>query len=243
MASLRLLTVILCMADVLASPRDLLLQKVKRYSGSGGGSGQPSHPHDDNWIPKSDEGPSKYGGSWDHSSSSETPKSPYGSGSDDWGHSSTCAALTITETSISTLFEPTSTVYISESGYTSFPPVSTVYVSGSGHTSFLPASIIYISGSDHTSILPASTEEIPGPVQTIVLTSCGTLTKQASPTTAYITRIGHGWNHTVTRAETDVLTTTHNDYSTIYNEETTTLTSVVTLPGEQLLGAGSSSVC
>lgn len=222
MARLQFLAVVLCVASVLASPRNLLPQKAKRDpgSGGGGGSGTPGYSHDDTWVSASDHGPSQYGGSWDHGSSSETSKSHHGGGGDDWGHSSTCAALTITETSFSTLTGPTSTVYVSESGYTSVLPASTVYISG--------------SGSGYTSILPASTEKIPGPAHTIVSTSYETLTKQAPPTTVYVTRFGQGWNHTVTREETDVITTTatQHDYSTIYNEETTTLTSVVTLPGE-----------
>ena len=234
MAGLQFLAVTLCVAGVLASPRNLLHQKPKRDPGSGEGSGTPGYSHDDTWGSASDHGPSQYGGSWDHGSSSETSKSHHGGGGDDWGHSSTCAALTITETSFSTLTGPTSTVYVSESGYTSVLPASTVYISRSGYTSFLPASTVYISGSGYTSILPASTEKIPGPAHTIVSTSYETLTKQAPPTTVYVTRFGQGWNHTVTREETDVITTTatQHDYSTIYNEETTTLTSVVTLPGE-----------
>jgi len=251
MAGLQFLAVVLCVASVLASPRNLLHQNSKRDPGSGGDHGPPSHPHDDTWGSTSDGGPSQYGGSWDHGSSSESSKDHHGNGGDDWGHSSTCAALTITETSISTLTGPTSTVYISESGhtsilpastvyisgsdYTSFVPASTVYISGSGYTSFLPASTVYISGPGYTSILPASTEKVPGPAKTIVSTSYETLTLSAPQTTVYLTRFGSGWNHTVTRGETDVVTTTQtqHDYSTIYNEETTTLTSVVTLPGEQ----------
>jgi hypothetical protein len=231
MAGLQFLAVILCVASVLASPRNLLHQNSKRGSGSGGDYGPPSHPHDDAWGSASDGGPSQYGGSWDHGPSSEVPKPHHGDGGDDWGHSSTCAALTITETSIATLTGPTSTVYISGSGYNS---ISTVYISGSDYTSFVPASTVYISGSGYTSILPASTEKVPGPAQTIVSTSYETLTLSAPPITVYSTRFGSGWNHTVTRGETDVVTTTQtqHDYSTIYNEETTTLTSVVTLPGE-----------
>jgi hypothetical protein len=218
MAGLQFLAVILCAADVLASPRNLLPQKAKRDPGSGEGSGSPSYSHDDTWVSASDHDPSQYGGSWDHGSSSETSKSQHGGGGDDWGHSSTCAALTITETVTSELSGPTSTVYVSESGY----------------TSVLPASTVYISGSGYTSILPASTEKIPGPAHTIVSTSYETLTQQAPPTTVYVTKFGQGWNHTVTHEETDVITTTttQQEYSTIYNEETTTLTSVVTLPGE-----------
>lgn len=245
MARLQFLAMILCVANVLASPRNLLHQKPKRDPGSGGDS---SYAHDDTWVPTSDHGPSQYGGDWDHGSSSETPKSHHGNGGDDWGHSSTCAAVTITE--VSTLAGPTSTVYISGSGYTStlpastvyisgsdytsFAPASTVYISGSDYTSFLPASTVYISGSGYTTILPASTELVSGPAQTVVSTSYEALTSPASPTTVYVTRFGSGWNHTVTREETDVVTTnqTQHDYSTIYNEETTTLTSVVTLPGE-----------
>jgi hypothetical protein len=264
MAGLQFLAVILCVANVLASPRNLLPPKTKRDPGSGGDSGPQNHPHDDTWVPTSDHGPSQYSGDWDHGSSSETPKSHHGNGGNDWGHSSTCAALTITETSTSTLpastvyisesgytsflpastvyisgsdytsFAPASTVYISGSDYTSFAPASTVYISGSDYTSFLPASTVYISGSGYTTILPASTESVSGPAQTVVSTSYETLTSPASPTTIYVTRFGSGWNHTVTREETDVITTTQtqHDYSTIYNEETTTLTSVVTLPGE-----------
>ena len=231
MARLQCLAVILCVASVLASPRNLLHQKPKRDPGSGGNSGPRNHPHD-TWVPTSDHGPSQYGGDWDHGSSSETPKSHHGNGGDDWGHSSTCAAVTITE--VSTLAGPTSTVYISGSGYTSTLRSSTVYISGSDYTSFLPASTVYISGPGYTTILPASTESVSGPAQTVVSTSYETLTLPASPTTIYVTRFGSGWNHTVTREETDVITTTQtqHDYSTIYNEETTTLTSVVTLPGE-----------
>jgi hypothetical protein len=36
----------------------------------------------------------------------------------------------------------------------------------------------------------------------------------------------------LTREETDFVTTTNHETSTVYNEETTTATSIVTLPGK-----------
>lgn len=230
MAGLQFLVVILYVACVIASPRNLLPQKPKRNPGSSGGSSPPIFPHGDTWVPKSDDGPSQCGGSLDHGSSPETSKSQHNDVGDSWGHSSTCAASTVTETSVSTLSGPTSTVYASQPGCTSVLPASTVYISGSGSTSFLPASTVYLSGSGYTSV-------VPGPAQTVVSTSYETLTWSAPPTTVYVTRFGSGWNHTITREETDVVTTTQHDYSTIYNKDTTVLTSVVTLPGKLPPGA------
>jgi hypothetical protein len=43
---------------------------------------------------------------------------------------------------------------------------------------------------------------------------------------------GPGWNRTITHEETDILTTTEREISTIFDEETTTATSVMTLLGE-----------
>ena len=108
----------------------------------------------------------------------------------------------------------------------------TVYVSGSGYTTTLSAETVYISGSDHTSYLPASTIIIEGPVQTSLSTSFGTVTQPAAPTTIYITQNGPGWNRTITHEETE--TTTQREISTIYNEETATITSLITLPGKPL---------
>lgn len=216
MTRLQCLAILLYVVSVFASPRNLLPQIQKREAGSGGSSDSTDHSHDDSWVPSSGNGPSQYGGSWDHGLSSESAKSHHGGGGDDWGQSSTCAAFTVTETLVSTQAGPTSTVYVSKSGYTSVLPASTVYISGSGYTSFLPASTITLAGSAHTK----------------VATVYDTLTQPAAPTTVYITQYRSGWNHTVTREETGVVTTTQREYSTIYNEETTTLTSVVTLPGK-----------
>jgi len=219
MVGLQYLAVLLFVVSGFASPRNLLPHMQKREPGSGGSSASPDYTHDDSWVPKPGDSPSQYGGNWGHGSSSESTKSHHGDGGDDWGHSSTCAAFTITETSVSMLAGPTSTVYVSESGYTSVLPASTVYISGSGYTSFLPASTVTVAGS----------------AQTTVSTVYDTLTRPAAPTTVYITQFRSGWNHTITREEIDVVTTTQHEYSTIYNEETTTFTSVVTLPGERAL--------
>lgn len=104
-----------------------------------------------------------------------------------------------------------------------------VYISGSGYTTTLSAETVYISGSDHTSYDPASAVTIEGPVQTSISTSFGTVTQPEAPTTIYITQNGPGWNRTVTHEETE--TTTQREISTVYNEETATITSLVTLPG------------
>lgn len=246
MAGLNFLILVLCAISAIASPRNLPQRNQKRNSGSGGGSDPPGYSHGDPGLPTSDywSGPSQYGGSWGHSSTSDVPSPPYDGGDGGLGHSSTCAASTVTQTvagpastvyisgSGYTSILPASTVYISGSGYTSIVPASTVYISGSDHTSTVPASTVYVSGSDHTSFVPASTVTVAGPAQTSVLTAFKTLTQPAALTTVYVTRIGQGWNHTITQEEMDVVTTTEHDYSTIYNEETTTLTSVVTLPGE-----------
>lgn len=210
----------LCATNVIASPRNLHGRNQRRDAspGGGGGSGPPAYPHDGSWGPQSDkwdDGPSQYGGSWDHSTSDRPGPSYGGGGGGGWGHSSTCAASTIIETSTSTVLGP----------------ASTVYVSGSGYTTTLPASTVYISGSDHTVFIPASTLTIGGPAQTSVSTAFETITQPAAPTTIFVTRVGPGWNQTITREETDFITTTQREYSTIYNEETTTVTSAVTLPG------------
>jgi hypothetical protein len=97
---------------------------------------------------------------------------------------------------------------------------------------YLPASTIYISGSDHTSYLPASTLTVEGPVETSISTVFGPTLKPAAPTTVFITRNGPGWNRTITQEVIDVTTTTQREVSTIYNEETATVTSFVTRPGK-----------
>lgn len=186
-------------ASVLASPRNLFGSNQKRNAGSGAGQGPPNYD-DGSWGPKSEggQGPSGYGdGSWGHSTKPQAPTS-YGGGSDGWGHS-TCEASTVYETSISTVYESASTVYVSGSGFASYLPASTITVAGQGHTS--------------------------------VETAYETVTQPAAPTTIYLTRQGPGWNHTITREETDVHTTTEHDYSTIVDEETVFITSQVTLPG------------
>jgi hypothetical protein len=217
-------------AAVSASPRNIVARGQGQNDSPGGPSG---YSHDDSWGSKSGGwgDSSQHDGSWDHSSTAGHPSSQYG-GTDGggWGYSSTCEASTIVE--ISTVAESASTVYISGSGYTETLSASTVYISGSGYTTTLPASTVYISGSDHTSYAPASTVTLAGPAVTSVLTISGTITQPASPTTIFITRTGLGWNHTLTREETDFLTTTQRETSTIYNEQTTTATSIVILPGK-----------
>jgi hypothetical protein len=213
-------------AAVSASPRNIVARGQD-------GDGPPGYSHDDSrgtkyggWGDSS-----QHDGSWDHSSTAGHPSSQYG-GTDGggWGYSSTCEAATIVETS--TVAGSASTVYISGSGYTETLPASTVYISSSGYTTTLPASTVYISGSDYTSYAPASTLTLAGPAVTSYLTISGTMTQPASPTTVCVTRTGLGWNHTLTREETDFLTTTQRETSTIYSEEATTAISIVTLPGK-----------
>jgi hypothetical protein len=215
-------------AAVSASPRNIVARGQGQNDSPGG---PPGYSHDDSWGSKSAGwgDSSQHDGSWDHSSTAGHPSSQYG-GTDGggWGYSSTCEASTIVETS--TVAGSASTVYISGSGYTETLSASTVYISGSGYTTTLPASTVYISGSDHTSYAPASTVTLAGPAVTSVLTISGTITQPASPTTIFITRTGLGWNQTLTCEETDFVTTTQRETSTIYNEEITTATSIVTLP-------------
>jgi hypothetical protein len=197
-------------AAVSASPRNIVARGQD-------GDGPPGYSHDDSrgtkyggWGDSS-----QHDGSRDHSSTAGHPSSQYG-GTDGggWGYSSTCEAATIVETS------------------TVAGSTSTVYISGSGYMETLPASTVYISGSGYTSYAPASTLTLAGPAVTSCLTISGTMTQPASPTAVCITRTGLGWNHTLTREETDFLTTTQRETSTIYSEETTTAISIVTLPGK-----------
>jgi hypothetical protein len=217
-------------AVVSASPRNIVARGQGQNDSRGG---PPGYSHDDSWGSKSGGwgDSSQHDGSWDHSSTAGHPGSQYG-GTDGggWGYSSTCEASTIVETS--TVAGSASTVYVSGSGYTETLPASTVYISGSGYTTTISASTVYVSGSDYTSYAPASTLTLAGPAITSYLTISGTITQPASPTTVFITRTGLGWNHTLTCEETDFLTTTQRETSTVYNEETTTATSIVTLPGK-----------
>lgn len=103
--------------------------------------------------------------------------------------------------------------------------VQTVFSTVSG-----PASTVFVSGSGETSV-PASTYTVSGPPHTTILTSYETITQPAAPETIYITKSGWGWNQTATQGETDLMTTTDYEYSTIYNGKTAVITSVVTLPG------------
>jgi hypothetical protein len=201
-------------ASVSASPRNLIARGKERDASPGEGNGPPGYSDGGSWAPQSSDwgSASQYDGSWDHSSTVDHPGSQYGGGGG-WGHGTTCAASTVTEISTTEVAGPT------------------VYISGSGCTTTLSASTVYISGSDHTSYVPASTVTIAGPVQTSISTSFGTVTQPAAPTTIYITQNGPGWNRTITHEETDIVTTTQHEISTSYNEETTTATSVVTLPG------------
>ena len=220
MATLSLLVLAFCsVTSVSASPRNLARGK-ERDASPGGDDGPPDYSYGGSWGPESSEwgSASQYDGSWDHSSTVPLPGSQYGGGGGGggWGHSTSCAASTVTEVSTSQVAGPT------------------IYVSGSGYTTTLSASTVYISGSEHTSFVPASTVTIVGPVQTSISTPFGTLTQQAAPTTIYVTHNGPGWNKTITHEETDIVTTTQREVSTIYNEETTTATSVVTLPGKHL---------
>ncbi|GAB7327628.1 hypothetical protein MBLNU13_g11472t2 [Cladosporium sp. NU13] len=217
MAALSLLVLAFCSATVVsASPRNHIARGQGGNASPGGKSGPPGYSDGGSWDSKTDDwgGPSQYGGSWGHSSTVDYPGSQYGGGGGGgWGHGTTCAVSTVTEVSTSQVAGPT------------------IYISGSGYTTTLSASTIHISGSDHTSYIPASTVTIQGPVQTSISTSFGTVTQPAAPTTVYITQNGPGWNRTVTHEETEILTTTQREISTIYNEETTTATSLVTLPG------------
>lgn len=219
----------LCSTSVLASPRNIFARGQKRNAGSGA-SGPPGYGKG-TWASKSadDWGTPGYGGGPSGPKTVPGPPSSYGGGGDGWDHPWTCEASTVFETSFSTVFESASTVYVSGSGYTSVLPASTVYISGSE----LPASTVYISGSGYTSVLPASTVTLDGQGYTSITTAYETITQPAAPTTVYVTRQGQGWNRTITREETDFFTTTQYDVSTILNEETLTLTSLVTLPGEQ----------
>lgn len=215
MAALSLLVLAFCsVTSVSASPRNLVARGKERDANPGSGDGPPSYSPGGSWGPQSSDwgSTSQYDGSWDHSSTTNHPGSQYGGGGG-WGHGTTCAALTVTEISTSQVAGPT------------------VYISGSGYTKTLSASTVYISGSDRTSYVPASTVTVAGPVQTSISTSFGTVTQPAAPTTIYITQNGPGWNRTITHEQTDTLTTTQLEISTIYDEETTTATSVVTLPG------------
>jgi hypothetical protein len=217
MARLSLFVLFLCAASVSASPRNLVSRNQERYASLGEGSGPPEYSHGDSWESKTDGwgAPSQYGGSWGHSSTADHQGSHYGGTSGDgWGHSSTCSVSTVVETS------------------TVLGAASTVYISGSGETETLPASTIYISGSDHTSYLPGSTLTVEGPVETSISTVFGPTLKPAAPTTVFITRNGPGWNRTITQEVIDVTTTTQREVSTIYNEETATVTSFVTRPGK-----------
>lgn len=213
------------------SPRNLIARGQGHNSSPGTDSTPQDYSHGGSWGSGNDGwDSSEYGGSWGHSTTSNGPGSQYGPGG--WGHSSTCAVSTIVEYSTLTVSGSGSTVYISGSGFTETLGASTVYISGSDYTSYLPASTVYISGSDHTSYLPASTLTIAGPAETYVSTAHDTTTRPAVPTTIFVTQNGQGWNRTVTYEE--VVTTTQHEVSTIYNEETTTATSAVTLPGESL---------
>lgn len=255
MTALPLLALVLCATGISASPRNLAIRGQGRDASPGGDSGPPGYSKDEPWGSTTDGwgDSSQYGGSWGHSSTAVHPGSQYGGGGGGgggWGHSSTCGDSTVVE--ISTVAGPASTVYISGSDLTEILPASTVHISGSDHTSTvvipastvyisgsaftktLPALTVYISGSDHTSYVPASTLTIAGPVETSVSTIYGTLTRPAVPTTVFVTHNGPGWNRTVTHEQTDVVTTTQYEVSTLYDEETTTVTSAVTLPGRSL---------
>lgn len=216
MASFSLLVLAFCSATiVLASPRNLIARGKERDVSLGEDDGPPGYSNGGFWGPASSgwESASQHDGSWDHSSTADHPGSQYGGGGG-WGYGTTCAALTVTEISTSQVAGPT------------------VYISGAGYTTTLSASTVYVSGSEHTSYIPASTVTVAGPVQTSISTFYGTVTQPAAPTTIYITQNGPGWNRTVTHEETDILTTTQSEISTIYNEETITEISLVTLPGK-----------
>jgi hypothetical protein len=210
-----MLVLAFCYATIVsASPRNLIARGKERDVSLGKDDGPPGK-YDGSWGPSSSdwESASQYDGSWDHSSTVDYPSSQYGGGGG-WGHCTTCTALTVTEISTSQVAGPT------------------IYISGSGYTTTLSASTVYISGSEHTSYIPASTVTIAGPVQTSISTYYGTITQPAAPTTIYITKNGPGWNRTITHEETEILTTTQSQISTIYNEETTTEISIVALPGK-----------
>lgn len=200
---------------VSASPRNHVARGKERDANPGGLDDSSAYSPGGSWGPQSSESwsASQHHGSWDHSSTADHPGSQYGVGGG-WGHGTTCAALTVTEISTSRVAGPT------------------VYISSYGYTTTLSASTVYISGSDYTSYAPASAVTIAGPVQTSISTSFETVTQPAAPTTIYITQNGPGWNRTITHEETDTVTTTQLEISTIYDEETTTATSVVTLPGK-----------
>ena len=202
-------------AVVSASPRNHIARGQGGNASPDGELGLAGYPDRGSWDSKTDDwgSASQYGGSRGHSSTVDYPGSQYGSGGGGgWGYGTTCAVSTVTEVSTSQVAGPT------------------VYISGSGYTTTLSAETVYISGSNHTSYDPASAVTIEGPVQTSISTSFGTVTQPAAPTTIYITQNGPGWNRTITHEETE--TTTQREISTIYNEETATITSLVTLPGK-----------
>lgn len=223
--------------NAFASPRNLFARGQLGPSGSPGGS------NDGAWRQNADSGSksSDHGSPWDNILTSATPQAYTSEVNSGWEASATCAPLTIYQTSVSTVVGSAATVYLSAPVETSFLPASTVtigasastvYLSGEEQTSILPASTVYLSGKDHTSFLPGSTVTAAGPAHTSVITAYETLREPAAPTTIYITQQGLGYNHTITREETELITTTRYEYSTRFNEETTTLTSVLTLPGK-----------
>jgi hypothetical protein len=218
MASFSLLILAFCSAiTVSASPRNLIARGKDRDANPDGDGFPPGYSNGGFWGPASSdwESTSQYDDSWDHSSTVDHSGSQFGGGGRK-GHGTTCAALTVTEISTSQVAGPT------------------IYIPGSGYTTTLSASTVYISGSEHTSYIPASTVTVAGPVQTSISTYYGTITQPAAPTTIYITRNGPGWNRTITDEETEIVTMTQSEVSTIYNEETATEISIVVLPGKYL---------
>lgn len=231
MAILSLLMLALRAASVEASPRKVQARGREGNPGSGTDSGPSEYSQGGTWGSR-DNGwdSSEYGGSWGHSMTSVGPASQYSGG--EWGHGSTCVGSTVVDYSTLTVDKPGPTVYISGSGTTKTLEASTVYISGSDHTSYLPASTVYLTGADRTSYLPASTVTVAGPANISLSTIFNTITRSAAPTTVFVTQNGPGWNRTVTYEETDFVTKTQHEVSTVYNEETTIVTSAVTLPGE-----------
>jgi hypothetical protein len=215
MATLSLLVLDLCFPSMaLPSPRNLNARNQERDASPGGDTGPPAYSHDGSWRFKTSgwgSSSAPYAGSWDHSSTVEYSASQQGGGDGgrNWGHTSTCAASIIIEISTS---------------------ISTVYVPAPDNSAYHPAPTVYVTGPEHASCVPASTVTLAGPAGTSVLT----ITQPAVPTTVSITQNGLGWNRTITHEETFVATTTQRETSTTYNEETTTATSVVTLPGRPL---------
>lgn len=224
MACSRIFLVGLCASTTLASPWNKPSGKSKRKASPGGGSG---------WGDSNSGHPAySHGGSWG-SSSDGWGESTTSGGDWDYGTTSTYGAATVIET-------PVFTVY--QSGPTAYGSASTVTLSASATTEY---STVFLTGSGSVSILPASTitayTSVGYKQSTATLTVTATESASAcffyggitpSPTTVFLTISKQGWNSTTTQQKVSTATATETEYETIYDEETMTLTSVVTAPGK-----------